>query len=752
MRACLFFFLVASALRAQEPVDMVYPWLDAANSRWFFFNTASRPFGMVNLSPDNAINADWGAGYRYKKDSIKCFSHVHGWQLSGIPVMVQSGRFTGHHGADVYGSRFNHEHEVVKAGYHRVFLDSYNIAAELTSTKRVGFHKYTFGEESNYLLFDFSTWLGPADTDSAFVEQISEREIAGYALMGATRRRPKPMKVFFVAQSNLNMGPMKTWEKGILKGIEKQIHGSKNGAYFEFKGVKELLLKVAISYTSMEEARKNLENELAHWDFDRVVEESRQEWNGYLKRIEIKGGTRDEQARFYTDLFHALQGRRVISDASGTYPDYTGEDFRVGQIPLPENGKPKFNHYNSDSFWGAQWTINTLWHLVYPEITEEFVNSLLQYYKDGGLIPRGPAGGNYTYVMTGASSTPFIVSAWLKGIKGFNGELAWEGMLKNHSAKGMMAKAGYEHNTFSGGGAEEYLNMAYVPYPLQTRQYGFHQRGATQTLEYAYQDYALSQFAIDLGKTKESENLLRRSKNYQNLYNKEIGWMWPKTREGEWFKPVDILSTDHWVEGNGAQYTWFVPHDVAGLAELMGGKDSLANRLNSSFKMAEKHDFTSGKAHADEGKEENKRVYINYGNQPSIQTAFLFHHVGKPELSDYWSKKIINKVYSGLSPFYGYSGDEDQGLMGSLAVLLKMGLFSVDGGVDLQPSYELVSPFFDEVVIHLNPDYYAGREIRLQKKPKSKNKLSMRWNGKKVEDCMLLHEDLVKGGKLVVKK
>ena len=175
-------------------------------------------------------------------------------------------------------------------------------------------------------------------------------------------------------------------------------------------------MKVGISYTSVENAALNSTTELSHWNFDKVANASKEKWNDVLGRIRIDGGNEKQQKRFYTDLWHALQGRRTINDVNGAYPDNTGKDFRIGQLPMNADGKPRFNHYNSDSFWGAQWTINTLWGLVYPEIMEDFAHSLLQYYKDGGLVPRGPSGGNYTYVMTGASSTPFIVSAIQKGI------------------------------------------------------------------------------------------------------------------------------------------------------------------------------------------------------------------------------------------------------------------------------------------------------------------------------------------------
>ena len=229
MKNTLFFVLVIQTIlgniylsgqaNKMQPVDLVYPLTDAANSRWFFFNSATRPFGMVNLSPDNAIDADWNAGYRYEKDSIKCFSHIHGWQLSGIPVLPTTGEFKGHLGSDTYGSVFSHNKETIKAGYHQVYLETYKIKAELTSTTRVGFHKYTFpAAEKSQILFDFSTFLGPSDTQYGLIRKISNTEIEGYAVMAPTIRRPKTVTVFFVAQFDKPFKSLRTWQLGKLLG------------------------------------------------------------------------------------------------------------------------------------------------------------------------------------------------------------------------------------------------------------------------------------------------------------------------------------------------------------------------------------------------------------------------------------------------------------------------------------------------------------------------------------------------------
>lgn len=753
----LFLLLLAGAAFSQKspgPVDLVYPQLDSENSRWIFFSSACRPFGMVNLSPDNNADGDWGSGYRYERDSILFFSHIHGWQLSGIPVMPVNGEFIGNLGSRVYGSKYSHDKEVVKPGYHSVFLESYGIRAELTSTTRVGFHRYHFPvNQESYVLLDLGTFLGPSGTVKGYARKTGSSEIGGYALMDKTTRRPKKMFVYYHIQFDTPFEQMAAWENGELIGETDEFEGSNGGVYLKFDTGREktILMKVGISYVSEDQARLNMQYELPHWDFDRVVNESAEEWNSWLSRIEIEGGTSQQQRRFYTDLWHALLGRRIISDVNGKYCDMTGPEPRIRQIPPDDNGKPKFNHHNSDSFWGAQWTITTLWNLVYPKIASDFINSMLLMYDDGGLIPRGPAGGNYTAVMTGASSTPFIVGAYMKGIRTFDAAKAYEGMRKNHMPGGMMGKAGYEHNTANGGGIEYYIERGYVPYPLP-QKWGIHQDGAAQTLEYASQDWCLAQMAKSLGKQEDYALFMKRSDNWKNLYDPASGWIRPKNRDGKWKEPFDPNQYENgFVEANAAQVTWFVPHDLPGLAEMMGGKDKMAAKLNNSFKTAAKLGFTSGKSHSAELQEEYRRIPINYGNQPSIETAFVFNHIGYPWLTQYWSRKVVDQAFSALSTGKGYNGDEDQGLMGALAVLMKIGLFEMNSGAEQRPVMELGSPVFDKITIHLDNNYYAGKTFVIEtrnNKPENCYIRSARLNGKPLTNQWIFQDQITGGGKL----
>jgi predicted alpha-1,2-mannosidase len=738
--ACLYWVGGAWA-QSVQPVDLVYPLLDTENSRWFFFSSACRPFGMVNLSPDTEVGGAWGSGYRYKSETVKGFSHIHAWQLSGpsvMPVVVDGNE------AEVFAdgaSSFSHATERVSPGYHVLELDRYGIKVELTSTKRVGFHKYYFPEgKPAAILFNLNGKLGPCTLVDGRLTQTGPRELSGELVNTPTKRRPKPAKVFFKVALNRNI-------KAVVRDPK-----TGNTLVELFGGNGPVLMKVALSYTSIENSAENMRIELPGWDFEPVVADSRQEWNRLLSRIQVEGGTEKQRRRFYTDLWHALQGRRTISDVNGAYPDHTGETFRIGQLPLDENGAPKFNHYNSDSFWGAQWTINTLWGLVYPEIMEEFVHSLMQYDQDGGLVPRGPSGGNYTYVMTGASSTPFIVSAIQKGIVTDDLEAIYAALKKNHGPGGIMEKAGYEHKTALGGGFGYYLEKGYVPYPIPEGEFGYHQDGASLTMEYAYQDWTLAQLAKKLGHEDDYRTFMERAGNYKNIFNAEAGWMCPRNVDGRWAADFDPYTYENgFNESNGAQSTWFVPHDLVGLAELMGGKEKAIEKLNAQFEAARAFGFTSGSSHAREKDPTLRRVPINYGNQPSIQTAHIFNQLGRPDLSQYWTRQVVTAAFSDLSPSAGFKGDEDQGLMGSLSVLLKIGLFQMNGGTEENPAYQIGSPIFDKITLQLNPDYYAGKTLVIEAVNNRAENVYVRraqLNERPVEGFSLSQKELSAGGHL----
>ncbi len=744
--ATLVFVFFSGALFAGEkrPVEWVDPLIGTADSRWFFFSSACRPFGMVNLSPDTGVGGAWGSGYLYGREFIHGMSHVHAWQLAGVPVMPTVGEFKGHKGSDKYGSRFSHQRETVRPGYHSVFLEDYNVRAELTSTDRVGFHRYTFPKAKEaYLVFNLGARLGPSGMDDAMARKVSDTEIEGFVVNSPTRRRPKPTPVFFVARLDKPFQEFGGWKRFKVEKDIERTEGKNSGAYLRFStgGKETVLLKVAISYCSIKQARLNLESELGHWDFDRVVAESEEVWNKWLSRIKVEGGTPRQMTKFYTDLWHALQGRRKTSDVNGKYADMTGEEMVVRQIPLDETGKPLYNHYNSDAFWGAQWSLSLLWSLAYPDVMSEFVNSLTDMYENGGLIPRGPSGGNYTFVMTSATSTPFIAAAYQKGIRDFEVETAYEGMKKNHLPGGLMSKAGYEHGSNRGGGIEYYMERGYVPVGIMAN--AFHVSGAGQTLEYAYQDWCLAQTAKELGRRDDYRRFMDRSMNYKNLYDESTGYMRPKTLLGTWMWPFSPRWRYGWVESNAIQSTWFVPHDVAGLIELMGGDENFNKRLVEIFEEGREYDFAASHNDYSTG--------LNFGNQPAMQVAHLFNYSGAPWLSQKWVRQVHKQAFSGTAPDSGYPDDEDQGIIGALSALMAIGLFDVQGGCNDRPNWQITTPLFDKVTISLHPEYYDGEEFIIETRDNEAGNMyiqSARLDGKDLNKAWFYHDELVKGGKL----
>lgn len=738
-----------------EPVDLVYPHLDSANSRWFFFDSASLPFGMVNLSPDTEIDGAWGSGYRYGVTEVKGFSHVHAWQLSGVSVMPVISDAAAGDLKDDYYSGFSHETEQVSPGYHRLVLDRYGIEVELTATTRVGFHRYSYpANKDRKVLINLGGKLGPSEIIQGRAEWLSPREVSGYIVNGPTIRRPKSTRIYFHLLVDQDIESWAGWRGDeIMK--DSIIEGSDAGVVLNLgsrASESVAMMKVALSYVSAEKAKLNLDAELPAWNFDEVQQQARSIWNEALSKIKVSGGSSEQRSRFYTDLWHALQGRRIVSDVDGEYLDMTGATPRTRKPLMLKSGKPANNHYNSDSFWGAQWTIQTLWPLAYPSVASGFIKSFLNYYRDGGLFPRGPSGGNYTFVMVGASSTPFVVSAWQKGIRDFDGQVAYQALRKNHMPGGIMERAGYEHIPTGGGGLAAYIDKGYVPYPPPKKTTGFHRRGTGMTLEYAYQDWSLAEFARALGKQDDAELFSKRAANWRNVFDTETGYMRPKNVRGKWDRSFDPFEYEvGFVESNASQGTWYVPHDIVGLAGQMGGCDLAADKLDTAFREAEDLGFTAGTSHNQEAHPEYRRIPLNYGNQPSIHTAFIFNELGKPWLTQYWSREVIRAAYSDLSPDVGYNGDEDQGLMGANAVLMKIGLFQVDGGVSTDPIYQVGSPVFDSVEITLDPTYYPGGQFLIRtinNSPDNRYIERILLNGREIQRTYLRHSEIVAGGEL----
>ena len=332
---------LGAAAAAKTPVDWVKPQIDTKNPRFFYFSSACRPFGMVNLSPDTKTDHTWESGYRYYDEKIQCFSHIHGWQIAGLPMMPLAAS-SDHKD---YASKFSHEGEIVKAGYHEIHLDDHGVTAELTSTTRVGFHRYTYHKnEDAHLIIDLSRKL----MDHKMIKPVAKLRddkmaIEGSSTMGASGRRKKEFTIYYLAEFDQPCEAIGDWKDGKVVANFGKLS-------------KPLQMKVGLSYTSLEGARANLKAELPHWNFDQVVQDSYDHWNDWLGRIAVEGGSDAQKTKFYTDLWHAHLGRRLISDVDKSYPDNTGTETIVR--------KGKRHHYNFDALWGAQWSLNVLWPMA----------------------------------------------------------------------------------------------------------------------------------------------------------------------------------------------------------------------------------------------------------------------------------------------------------------------------------------------------------------------------------------------------
>jgi len=735
----------------ERPVDWVNPLIDTGNPnvRWVFSASACRPFGMVRLSPDTDPVGVWGAGYRYFSDRIHCFSHLHSWQLSGIPVMPIRGTCTRPAPIRETGSTFSHQRETVRAGYHSVYLETHDIQAELTATDRVGFHRYRFPDaEFGSVVFDLGSELGPSRMSDAMLRTVGPEELEGYVENAPTPRRPKPCRVYFVVRFDQPFEALGAWEAGGFHQETDQISGEGCGAFVRFsaRGGKIVRLKVGVSFVSVEKARLNLDTELSHWDFDRVRREAEDQWNQWLSRIEIEGGSDRQRTKFYTDLWRSLQGGYLTNDVDGSYCDNTGAKPVIRRTPLTGDGRPRHRRLEGDIFWGAHWSLSLLWGLAFPEILSDWSLTLVEHYKDGGLIPRGPSGGNYTFVMIGSHSTAFLVAAYMKGIRTFEIQTAYEGMRKNAFPGGLMSKAGYEHKSCRGGGIEYYIDRGYIPEGRGIQDL-HHVDGAAQTLEYAYDDWCLAQMAAVLGKQEDQRLFAERSANYRNLYNSSGGFMHPRNLDGSWLEPFDPLSLEGWCESNGWQYTFYVPHDIQGLIRLMGGREPFVRKLNHAFEMAVSMDF-----YAPKPKPPRDAVTINYGNEPGRFVASLFNHAGAPWLSQKWTRQVKERTFSSVEAI-GFREDDDNGLAAATSALLALGLFDVRGGAARRPVYEFTSPLFDRVVITLDRRYYKGDRFIIETRNNSQKNpyiQSAMLNGKPLDRPWFFHDQFSAGGVLTV--
>ncbi len=733
----------------KDPVSWVDPYIETTRGRYFYFVTGSLPFGMISAAPMTRNKNQMGGGYNYNATEILGFPQVHGWMLSGIDLMPTTGKVDPSKGKQKWKSKFSHDDEIVQPGYHKVFLEDYKIWVEQTTTDRVSFYRFKYTEDvvSN-ILVNLGGYIGTSTMTDARITKASNTEIQGSVnTTGRLWGGPDNVKLFFAIQFDKPFDRLDGWIGNDTQDNIDNLQGSSEktarrnegwsyydapttgaNAIYNVKEGDEVQMKIAISYTSMKNAKNNLVKECDHWDFDQVRKDAKDKWNDWLGKIEVKGGTDAQKIKFYTDLWHTLLGRHKIDDHSGDYPDYTvGERkgshtlnarLQVKTVPKDDNGDSRFHMYNSDAFWLTQWNLNVLWGLAWPGVLDDFSASLVQYADNGGLLPRGPNAGGYSYIMTGCPATPLIVSAYTKGtLTKVDHQHAYAVMKKNHMPGGMLEAD------------DHYINKGYFA------------GNAGRTLEAAFQDWSLAQMAMGLKKKKDAQYFLKRSQGWKKLYNEDQGLIFPKNENGKW-SHNDPLSGHGWVEANAWQATWSVSHDIPGLSKLMGGNGALCEKLDFAFEQAESTDFVFAYGNG----------YVSYANQPGCSNAHVFSYAGKPWMTQYWVRKVNEQAYGAITPDKGYGGhDEDQGQMGGVSALMSIGLFSLRGTATLDPVYDITSPVFDEIAIKLDPDYYSGEKFVIKSYNNSEENRYIKkasLNDKALNQFWFSHFDFSKGGTL----
>jgi predicted alpha-1,2-mannosidase len=741
-----------------DPTRYVDPQIGSVHGRWFFYTPAALPFGMAKLAPHtNAYNSPgaWApCGYDDRHSSIEGFGHFHEFQVGGVVAMPTVGEIQTVPGTledpDAgYRSRFEKEDEHAVAGYYKVLLKDYGIRVELTATKRVGYHRYTFpkSDKSN-IIFD----LGHKQGESSGVDDASAIWTNGNEIEGKVITYPEYLKfcdpdkrvtMYFVGRLSKEPEQIGAFtDEAIQEGVS-ETSGINNGLYATFQTEENevIEMQVGMSYTSIEHARANLDIETKGKSFDLVKEAAHQEWQNMLGRIEVKGNNEDDKLKFYTGLYHALLGRGISSDVKGTYPTRTGE---IGQIPLDENGQPKYHHYNTDGFWGGFWNLSQLWALAYPEVLSEYVQSNIDFYRYAGWLHDGEAAGTHANGVQTNFQALVMASAYNCGIRDFDIQTGYEAAIKN--------EVEYHNRDFGAGKYDlsYFVNKGYIPSQDTTLSNGWvFNFGGSHTLEYAFSSYAVAQFAKAMGQDADYRKLMEQATFYKNIFDPETKFIRPRLPDGEFIEDYDPM--EPWrgfQEGNGFQYTWYVPHDVAGLMKLVG-KDLFNERLELQFAEAQKTLFGGGEEiDSFSGLE---KLY-NHGNQPCLHNSWLFNYSGKPWLTQKWTRAICNEFY-GIEPLhgYGYGQDEDQGQLGAWYVMAAMGLFDVQGHAASSPTFQIGSPLFDQITIALNPAYYLENELVIDVKNNGDENVyvqSAMLNGQPLEDSWFYRQDLINGGSL----
>ena len=729
------------------PADYVEPLRGTAHSRWMIGPGPWLPFSMVKMSPDNQT-AGWCAGYEYSIESVDCFSHVHEWLMAGLGMMPTLGPVRTTPGLDGtgYSSRFDKATERAGIGYYEVLLKDTGIHVALTATRRASLQQYTFpaSEQARVILdFDLPTEYKMHILD-AQVRQTGPAELEGTIQIDVPEvhyNGDERYNLHFVSQFSRPFDRLGGWQTDEIQSNAPSLKLKGDcGAFVEFKtkAGEKVLVRTGISLVSVANARLNLEQEMVKpfgWDFAAVVQDARRAWNDIFDRVEIETPDAREKCRFYSNLYRSLSGRNTWSDVNGEWID---PDFRTQRVPNPDDVM-----LGSDALWTTFWNMNQVMDLLAPEWAARWVKSELQLYEKCGWLAKGPGGLKYISVMVAEHEIPLMVAAYQHGIKGVDGPKVLEAAVKMQTTLPQLYPAG---GGVGNENLENYLKYGYVaadgPIAKGPVKGEWRKAWASNTYEYSYDDWTVAQLALALGRKDLAEQFMKRSRSWRNVFDPTTGFARPRKANGDWVSPFDPYHTPGFVEGNAWQYTWFVPQDVPGLIDGMG-RQRFLDRLTEAFEKSAPTRFNAAG-------ERFEDYPINHGNQPTMHVAWLFNWAGAPWLTEQWARGILGAFY-GHGPADAYLGDEDQGQMSSWFVMSSLGLFQTDGGCRVNPIYELGSPLYPKVVIHLSKRHYGGKTFTLTAKNASKeNKFiqSARLNGKPLNRWWIQQKDILRGGHL----
>ncbi|MBI9040185.1 GH92 family glycosyl hydrolase [Lutibacter sp.] len=710
----LFYSCKKTEIKPENLIQYVNPFI-GTDGPGNTYPGATVPFGMVQLSPDIGLPGwDRIAGYYYQDSIISGFSHMHltgtgAGDLYDILVMPTNSKFSKRIIENNFKpfSSFSHKKETASPGYYSVDLLDYNIKAELTATERTGIHKYTFPKDDQtqiHIDLGYSlNWDSPTET---YFNVVDNTTIEGYR---KSTGWAKDQRVYFVIKVSKQFDSYQLFKNDTLTTSPITAKNTKIILEYKTNEGEQIILKTGISTANIEGARTSLEIEAPDFNFEAIKEQAEAKWEKELHKIEVSTSNETNKHIFYTMMYQSMLAPTLLSDHNS---NYKGANDTI----VKANG---FNRYDTFSLWDTYRAAHPLYTILHPNRTSDMINSLLAHYKETGLLPVWSMQGNETNMMIGYHAVPVIVDAYFKGIKNFDIALAYEACVS--SAKDTSRQI------------DEYIKLGYVPVDENHENWS-----VSKTLEYAYDDWCIAQFAKALGKTEDYNEFLKRSENWRNVYDSQSTFMRPKLKNGEFvkeFMPKEY--SPYFCESNAWQYFWSVQHNIEGLTEILGGKDLLEKKLDTMFSLNPLPEdklpiFSTGMI-----------GQYAHGNEPSHHVAYLYNYVEKPWKTQELVREILETQYKNAPN--GHCGNEDCGQMSSWYVFSALGFYPVNPA---QGIYAFGSPIIDLATLNLeNGKIFTIKTVNNS----SINKYiqSIELNGKIIDRNYITHKEIIAGGKLI---